>query len=139
MSECSWYDSFKKRMDIMGAEVPSGFFDTYDKSIATLAALVAAANLNPGASAAAGLSIAKVGGAGVLVTLAALGASAYAGVVAGSMMMAAIDNSVCVTAQKRVTPQAVSSFMRQNGIYDTIAIEAEIMRNPRLMGLIYRV
>ena len=123
-------------MDIMGAEVPSGLFDTYEKSIATLAALVAAANMNPGVSAAAALSIGKVGGAGVLITLSALGASAYAGVVAGCMLMAAIDNSICITNQRRVTAQSVTFFLQQNGIYDTTIIEAEVLRNPRLLGLV---
>ena len=135
MSNCRWYDSFKLRMDIMGAEVPSGLFETYQKSVATLGALVAAANLNPGISAAATLSVAKVGGGGVIVTLAALGAAAYAGIVAGCMMMAAIDNSICSASQKNVTTQSVAAFLKQHGIYDTVLIEAEVMRMPRIVAL----
>ncbi|RLT89655.1 hypothetical protein [Ketobacter sp. GenoA1] len=135
MSECSWYDAFEKRMNALGAPVPGGFFDTYDKALTTVGALVAAANLNPGISAAAALSVAEVGAGGVIVTLSAIGAAGYAGLAAGSMMMAAIDNSICITASKRATPQSVSAFLRSNGIYDTLLVEAEIMRNPRIMAL----
>lgn len=136
MSECSWYSAFEKRMNALGAPVPGGFFDTYDKALTTVGALVAAANLNPGISAAAALSIAEVGAGGVIVTLSAIGAAGYAGVAADSMMMmAAIDNSICVTASKRATPQSVSAFLRSNGIYGTLLVEAEIMRNPRIMAL----
>lgn len=133
MSECSWYRDFERRMDILGAPVPSGFFDTYDKSLTTIATLVAAVNLNPGISAAAAMSVSGVGAGGVVVTLAALGASAYVGVVSASMMMAAIDNSMCVTARKRVSAQDVSAFLRQNGIYNTVLVEAELIRNPRAL------
>ena len=115
MSECSWYDAFEKRMNALGAPVPGGFFDTYDKALTTVGALVAAANLNPGISAAAALSVAEVGAGGVIVTLSAIGAAGYAGLAAGSMMMAAIDNSICITASKRATPQSVSAFLRSNG------------------------
>ncbi|RLT96901.1 hypothetical protein [Ketobacter sp.] len=135
MSECSWYSAFEQRMNALGAPVPGGFFDTYDKALTTVGALVAAANLNPGISAAAALSIAEVGAGGVIVTLSAIGAAGYAGVAAGSMMMAAIDNSICVTASKRATPQSVSAFLHSNGIYGTLLVEAEIMRNPRIMAL----
>ena len=135
MSECSWYVAFEKRMNVLGAPVPGGFFDTYDKALTTVGALVAAANLNPGISAAAALSVAEVGAGGVIVTLSAIGAAGYAGVAAGSMMMAAIDNSICITASKRATPQSVSAFLRSNGIYETLLVEAEIMRNPRIMAL----
>lgn len=135
MSNCSWYESFNSRMKSMGLEAPQALFESYDKTVSTLAALVAAANIKPGVSAIAALSVAEVGAAGVLVSLAGLSAAAYAGVVAGSAIMAGVDSAVCSGVVSSVTPQNVGVFLRQNGIYGTGVIESEVLNNPRLMAL----
>ena len=134
MSQCiGWYNEFKRNMDTLNAPVPENFFDSYDKAIGTIGAPVAAANISPGASAAA-VFAGEFGGGTVLVGLAALSASAYAGMAVGSAIVATQNQSTCAM-QSRVSYGQVSSFLSKNGIYDSGIVMAEIMRNPRIMGL----
>ena len=134
MSQCiGWYNEFKRNMDTLNAPVPENFFDSYDKAIGTIGALVAAANISPGASAAA-VFAGEFGGGTVLVGLAALSASASAGTAVGSVIVATQNQSTCAM-QSRVSYGQVSSFLSKNGIYDSGIVMAEIMRNPRIMGL----
>jgi len=120
-------------MNALGAPVPTGFFESYDKAIGTLGALVAAASINPAASAAAVLG-GQLGAGPLMVGLAAVSAAAYAGVVAGSILAATYYQTSCAM-QSRVLYSQITPFLQQNGIYDGGMIQAEIMRNPRILGL----
>lgn len=134
MTQClGWHREFERNMNTLGAPVPSGLFDSYDKAIATLGALVAAAGVNPAASASSVL-IGELGGGVAVVGLAALSASAYAGIVAGSILMATYNQSVCAM-QSRVLYGKISPFLQKNGIYDSGLILSEIMRNPRILAM----
>lgn len=134
MTQClGWYKEFERNMNALGAPVPSGLFDSYDKAIATLGALVAAAGVNPAASASAVL-IGDLGGGVAVVGLAPLSASAYAGIVAGSILMATYNQSVCAM-QSRVLYGQITPFLQKNGIYDGGLILSEVMRNPRILAM----
>jgi hypothetical protein len=135
MSQCiGWYKEFERNMNAMGAPIPAGLFDSYDKAISTLGALVAAASVNPAASAGAVLG-GQLGAGPMLVGLAAISAAAYAGVVAGSLLAATYYQTSCAM-QSRVLYSQITPFLQQNGIYDGGMIQAELMRNPRILGLV---
>ena len=135
MSQCiGWYNEFERNMNALGASVPSGLFDSYDKAVGTLGALVAAAGINPAASAGAVLG-GKLGAGPALVGLAAISAAAYAGIVAGSILAATYYQSSCAM-QSRVLYSQITPFLQKNGIYVIGLTQVEIMKNPRILGLV---
>lgn len=135
MTDCiGWYPRFKQNMDAVGAPVPTSLFETYDKAVATLAQLVAAASLNPSASAAAVLA-GKFGASTLVVGLAALSASAYVGLIVGSMMVATSGQLECAMLS-RATPLQVSAFLSKHGIYDGGWVSMEIYRQQSSYAMV---
>ncbi len=91
MSQCYKPGDFKKyfieNMNALGAPVPTGLFDTYQKAIGTAATLVGTLHkLSKGAT------VAELVGATVglekLMVAASFGAAAYTGIVIGSIAVA---------------------------------------------------
>lgn len=135
MTDCiGWYQRFKQNMDAVGAPVPTSLFETYDKAVATLGQLVAATSLNPSAPAAAVLA-GKFGGSTLVVGLAALSASAYVGLVVGSMMVATSGQFEC-SMLSRATSLQVSAFLSKHGIYDGDWISMEIYRQQSSYAMV---
>jgi len=100
MSQCHAVGDFKKyfdeNMEALGAPVPSGLFETYDKAIGTAAQMVAALEvLRKGATVAelfAAMTLSRA-----LLVAGALSAAAYTGVVIGSIFVASIRSLSCAS------------------------------------------
>ena len=130
MGCAGFWDSFDQNMKAMGLDAPQNLFDSYDKAVTTLANIVAVAQLNPGASAMVALG--SEGAAPAVIGLAAVGASYYAGAVAGSIMVASYDVTVCAMQSRVLTVGQIQAFLSKNHIYDSGLIASVITSNPRL-------
>ncbi|WP_250655906.1 hypothetical protein [Alkalimarinus coralli] len=134
MSNCiGWAEEFQQNMDALGVPAPTSLFDSYDKAVTTLGNIIAVSSINLGVSAAAVLS-GELGAAPLTIGLAALSASAYAGMVTGSMMVATSKQLGCAM-KSRIMPVTVNTFLIKNGIYDGGRVYAEMHKNPQLMAM----
>ncbi|RMD81391.1 MAG: hypothetical protein D6820_05210 [Lentisphaerae bacterium] len=117
MARCpGWYNAFKNNMDALGAPVPNNLFESYDKAIATLSALVAAANINPETPAPTVLA-GEPGAGSALIGMAEPSAAAYAGLVTGSLIVATGEQWGCAMRSRVLTISQVSDFLSRNRIY----------------------
>lgn len=126
----SFWDAFNENMNAIGLDAPQNLFDSYERAITTLASMVAATQLNPGASAL--VVFGTEGAATALVGLAAVGASYYTGAVTGSIMIATYKTGLCAMQSRVLTPNDIQAFLHQHQIYDSGLIASEILANPRL-------
>lgn len=89
-----FYLYFKQNMDELGVPAPKNLFETYDKAVATASALLA---LTKGLG--TKVTIAELAGAGaatdLVIVAGAVGASLYAGMVVGSIFVAAQRSASC--------------------------------------------
>ncbi len=135
MSNCiGWAEAFKQNMDALNVPVPSSLFDSYDKAVTTLGNLIAVGSISPSASAATVLS-GKLGAGPLTIGFAAISASAYAGLVTGSMMVATSKQLGCAM-KRQIMPITVNAFLIENGIYDGGWVYTEMRRNPQLMAMV---
>ena len=77
----------------------------------------------------------QLGAGPAIIGLAAISAAAYAGIVAGSLMMATYHQSVCAMKSRALSTQ-VTAFLQGLGIYDSGMIQIEILRNPQIQRMV---
>ena len=134
MPNCiGWTEAFQQNMDALNVPAPASLFDSYERAVATLGNIIAASSINTSASAAAVLS-GELGATPLTIGLAAISASAYAGIVTGSMMVATSKQLGCAM-KSRIMPITVSTFLIENGIYDGGWVYTEMRKNPQLMAM----
>ena len=110
MPNCiGWTEAFQQNMDALNVPAPASLFDSYERAVATLGNIIAASSISPSAS-------------------------AYAGVVTGSVMVATSKQLGCAM-KSRIMPVTVSAFLIENGIYDGGWVYAEMSKNPQLMAM----
>ena len=126
----SFWAAFNGNMSAIGLDAPQNLFDSYDQAITTLASMVAATQLNPGASAL--VVFGSEGAATALIGLAAVGASYYTGAAAGSIMIATYKTGLCAMQSRVLTPNDIQAFLQKHQIYDSGLIASVVLENPRL-------
>ena len=72
------------------------------------------------------------GAAAGVIGLAAVGASYYAGAVAGSILVATYATSLCAMQSRVFNSGQVQAFLSRHQIYDSGLIASVIVANPRL-------
>ncbi|WP_281561578.1 hypothetical protein [Thalassomonas sp. RHCl1] len=113
---------FKENMNALGAPVPTGLFDTYQKAIGTAATIVGTLHLL-GKGATVGELIAATVGLEKLAVATAFGATCYVGVIIGSIAVASgrvlscgsqMSDMFVFTYQNKLQFRGWHSFYLQN-------------------------
>ena len=122
---------FNENMRAMGAPVPKGIFESYDKAVATAGALAGTLHLLGKGATITELFVATTGLEKIAI-MSVLSASFYVGIVIGSISVAAGRSATCGS---RLSDMFV--FMRQNGL-EFEGWERFYLLNPQILDKSYR-